>query len=201
MSDESQEHSPAKGPASEAVSAERLTWTTYESPIGRLTLLAGASGICGVRFPGDPAPPAQAARGEMPRAVAQLASYFAGERRRFELDLDLRGTPFQRFVWEQLLQIPYGATTSYGELARRVDETLYPAGLEPYKRARLVGAAVGRTPTPIIVPCHRVIGADGSLTGYGGGLQRKRALLDLESGRAAKAAREAGPVERQLALL
>jgi methylated-DNA-[protein]-cysteine S-methyltransferase len=201
MTDESKEQSPAARSASGAVSAERLMWTTYESPIGCLTLIAGASGICGVRYPGGPAPPAQAVRQAMPRAAQQLASYFAGERQGFELDLDLRGTPLQRLVWEQLLQIPYGATTTYGELARRIDETVYPAGLEAYKRARLVGSAIGRTPTPIVVPCHRVIGADGSLTGYGGGLPRKQALLDLESGRVGHGAPEPDAAKQQLALL
>ena len=107
-------------------------------------------------------------------------------------------------VWEQLLQIPYGTTTTYGELAQRIDESLYPAGLEAYKRARLVGAAIGRTPTPILVPCHRVIGADGSLTGYGGGLHRKRALLNLETAgleRRTRAAKKAPQASLQLALL
>lgn len=117
----------------------------------------------------------------MPAVVEQLDAYFAGERQTFELDLDLRGTPLQLRVWERLREIPYGATTTYGELAERIDDSLYPGGLEPYKQVRLAASAIGRTPTPILVPCHRVIGADGSLTGYGGGLQRKQALLDLES--------------------
>jgi methylated-DNA-[protein]-cysteine S-methyltransferase len=116
----------------------------------------------------------------MPRVGAQLEEYFAGERRRFDVDLDLRGTPLQLLVWERLREIPYGSTVSYGELAGRVDATAFPVGLEPWERVRAVAAEVGRTPTPIVVPCHRVIGADGSLTGYGGGLERKRALLDLE---------------------
>jgi len=133
--------------------------------------------------------------------VDQLEEYFAGERRAFELSLDLRGSPLQRLVWAQLREIPYGATTSYGELAGRIEEPAYPEALEPYKRVRLAAAAIGRTPTPIIVPCHRVIGADGSLTGYGGGLQRKQALLDLESGDATGRVPEAGPASRQLALL
>ena len=133
----------------------------------------------------------------MPEVVDQLDAYFAGERKTFDLDLDLRGTPLQKLVWERLLEIPYGATTTYGNLAKRIDDSLYPDGVEPHERARLVGATVGRTPTPILVPCHRVIGADGSLTGYGGGLQRKQALLDLESGGAA----EHAPEPRQLAML
>jgi methylated-DNA-[protein]-cysteine S-methyltransferase len=182
------------------MTAERLAWTTFESPIGRLTITASSMGICHLRFPGRSPRPAQAAHRRLPQAVEQLAGYFAGERQRFELELDLRGAPLQMAVWEQLLQIPYGTTTTYGELARRVDDGLYPAGLQAYKRARLVGAAIGRTPAPIIVPCHRVIGADGSLTGYGGGLHRKRALLDLESRRPAD--KPAGPkrANGQLAL-
>jgi methylated-DNA-[protein]-cysteine S-methyltransferase len=104
-------------------------------------------------------------------ATRQLEEYFAGTRRRFELALDLRGSEFQRAVWDRLLAIPYGETISYGELADAVGRR---------ERVRAVAATVGRTPIPIIVPCHRVIGADGSLTGYGGGLHRKQALLDLE---------------------
>jgi methylated-DNA-[protein]-cysteine S-methyltransferase len=117
----------------------------------------------------------------MPAVADQLDGYFAGERQAFELDLDLRGTPLQLRVWARLREIPYGKTITYGELAGRVEESLFPHGLEPYERVRLAAAEIGRTPTPILVPCHRVIGADGSLTGYGGGLPRKRALLDLES--------------------
>ena len=113
--------------------------------------------------------------------TAQLDQYFAGERRRFELDVELDGTRFQTAVWERLREIPYGSTASYGEIADDLGEAAFPAGLEPHERARAVGAEVGRTPVPIVIPCHRVIGADGSLTGYGGGLERKRALLDLES--------------------
>lgn len=179
---------------------EQLTWTTYESPIGSLTLIASAAGIRGVFFPGRAPRLERALQRRMSEAVAQLESYFAGARRGFELSLDLRGAPLQKFVWEQLLKIPYGMTTTYGALARQIDDSLYPADLEPYKRARMVGAAVGATPTPILVPCHRVIGADGSLTGYGGGLQRKRALLELEGSAAAKP-REPGWAKHQLALL
>jgi len=155
-------------------------WTTYESPLGPLTIVAGTAGIRNVYFPDRPPGMSAATRREMTPVVEQLEQYFAGERRSFELQLELRGTPLQESVWAELRGIPYGATASYGELARRIDDTLFPDGIEPYERARLIGAAVGRTPTPILVPCHRVIGADGSLTGYGGGLDRKRALLELE---------------------
>jgi methylated-DNA-[protein]-cysteine S-methyltransferase len=162
------------------MSTTGLHWTIYESPIGPLTLVAGPSGLTQLSFPGRLPPPAEAAKRPMPAVVDQLDAYFAGERQGFALDLDLHGTPLQRAVWEKLLEIPYGTTTSYGELAGRIDESLYRSDAEPYLRARVVGAANGRNPVAIIVPCHRVIGADGSLTGYGGGLQRKQALLDLE---------------------
>ena len=103
---------------------------------------------------------------------SELGEYFAGERTRFDVPLVLRGSPFQVRVWRALQEIPYGRTASYGELARRVGR---PSG------ARAVGLANGRNPIAVIVPCHRVIGADGSLTGYGGGLERKRRLLELEA--------------------
>lgn len=137
----------------------------------------------------------------MPIAAAQLEEYFAGGRRRFDLELDLGGTPLRRAVWARLLEIPYGATTSYGELAAGIDPSLYPARLARHERVRVAAAAIGRTPTPILVPCHRVIGADGSLTGYGGGLQRKQALLDLESRIAAGLPPEPAWSTIQLAML
>jgi methylated-DNA-[protein]-cysteine S-methyltransferase len=159
----------------------RITeWTIYESPLGSLTVIGGPAGISSVRFPGRSADLDASARRPMTGAVDQLDQYFAGERKAFELDLDLGGSPFQRLVWERLRRIPYGATISYGELAGQIEEAAFPGGLEPYQRVRAAAAEVGRTPTPILVPCHRVIGADGSLTGYGGGLERKQALLDLE---------------------
>jgi methylated-DNA-[protein]-cysteine S-methyltransferase len=149
-------------------------WTVCESPLGPLTLIGGEDGLRAISFPGRSGPLDEAARD--PRlfaaAMAQLSQYFAGDRQHFELTLGLEGTPFQRRVWAALAQIPYGGTCSYGELAAEIGRP---------DRVRAVGAAVGRTPVPIIVPCHRVIGADGSLTGYGGGLQRKQALLDLEA--------------------
>jgi methylated-DNA-[protein]-cysteine S-methyltransferase len=179
----------------------RSTWTIYESPLGRLTVIAGSVGIRGVYFPERPPRLQEAARHSMREVVDQLDAYFAAERQAFELDLDLRGTPLQLSVWGRLREIPYGATTTYGELAGRIDESLYPEGLEPYKRVRLAASAIGRTPTPILVPCHRVIGADGSLTGYGGGLQRKQALLELESRGAVGQAREPSWSQRQLPML
>jgi methylated-DNA-[protein]-cysteine S-methyltransferase len=148
-------------------------WTLYVSPLGPLTLRGGPDGLRAIEFPGrDGAPvPDEHAPAAFEEPVRQLEEYFAGERKAFDLPLDLHGTPFQRAVWERLLEIPYGSTTTYGELARELGRP---------DRARAVGAAVGRTPVPIVVPCHRVVGADGSLTGYGGGLERKSALLALE---------------------
>jgi len=183
------------------MSNDQLAWTIYESPLGPLTVIAGPAGVRNLHFPGRSLRLKESAHRPMPEVVDQLEAYFAGERKDFELALDLRGAPLQRLVWEQLLEIPYGATTTYGNLAGRIDESLYPDDLEPYERVRLVGATIGRTPIPILVPCHRVIGADGSLTGYGGGLQRKQALLDLERRGATGRAPEASWTNRQTALL
>jgi methylated-DNA-[protein]-cysteine S-methyltransferase len=158
-------------------------WTVYESPIGPLTLLAGPHGLTAVDFPGRRRVPAGAERRPLPEATRQLDAYFAAELRQFDLPLDLQGTPLELAVWRALLEIPYGETASYGEQAAQVDPSLFDPGVEPWQRARVVGAANGRNPIAIVVPCHRVVGADGSLTGYGGGLERKRALLDLESNR------------------
>jgi methylated-DNA-[protein]-cysteine S-methyltransferase len=158
----------------------KLHWTIYESPVGPLGLVAGPTGLTNLSFPGRLRPPADATKAPIPEVTDQLDAYFAGDLQAFDLELDLHGTALQEAVWQALLEIPYGTTTSYGELAARIDEPLYGTGVEPYRRARAVGAANGRNPVPIIVPCHRVIGADGSLTGYGGGLQRKQALLELE---------------------
>lgn len=155
-------------------------WTICDSPIEPLTVVAGLGGITNIHFAGHVPRLSDAERRPMPEATGQLDAYFAGERQAFELDLDLRGNPLQRAVWDQLLEISYGETTTYGQIAKRIDEALYDPELEPYRRARVVGAAIGRNPVPVVVPCHRVIGADGSLTGYFGGVERKKALLDLE---------------------
>jgi methylated-DNA-[protein]-cysteine S-methyltransferase len=148
--------------------------TVFDSPIGPLTLVAGERGLASLYFPGRaPSLPEASGRSSViAEAVEQLEDYFAGERREFDLPLDLQGTPFQRAVWGELLDVGYGETISYKALASRLGRL---------DRIRAVGGAVGRTPVPIIVPCHRAVGSDGSLTGYGGGLQRKQALLDLES--------------------
>ena len=166
------------------MSDAEITWDIYESPFGPLTLIAGDAGLRGLWFPGKTPAPPESARAPQPAVVEQLEAYFRGELRAFEIDLDLRGPAFDRAVWRSLLDIPYGETWSYGELAARVDPDVFRTDVEPWQRARAVGAANGRNPVAIIVPCHRVIGADGSLTGYGGGLHRKQALLELEgSGR------------------
>jgi len=152
--------------------------TLFESPIGELRLTASDSALTGVWFPGQgelPAAPANDGHGPanavLARACEQLAEYFAGGRTTFAVPLEPAGTPFQRRVWEALRAIPYGTTLSYSELARRLGDV---------RATRAVGAANGRNPIPIIVPCHRVVGADGSLTGFGGGLDRKRWLLEHE---------------------
>jgi len=147
-------------------------WTIYESPIGPLTLVAGPKGIANIYFPRRSPRLSEAAKQPMPEATGQLDAYFAGERRVFELDFDLRGAPFQLEVWRQLLEIPYGKTTTYGDLARELGYATL---------ARAVGRAVGHNPLSVIVPCHRVVGKDGQLTGYAGGLERKRFLLELEA--------------------
>jgi len=154
------------------------TWfTKVESPVGPLTLVADGDDLVGVYFANatvaSASPPGWTADERRLRpAAAQLAEYFAGKRKRFDLPLAPRGTPFQRRVWNALLDIPFGETASYGELARAIGKP---------SASRAVGAANGRNPLAIVIPCHRVIGADGSMTGYGGEIARKRALLDLEA--------------------
>ena len=148
-----------------------------DSPIGRL-LLAGDDGALRlIHFQRDrPRRPDESWRENarpFARAVAELESYFRGERRAFTVPLAPEGTPCQRRVWDALLEIPYGETTSYGEIARRIGQ--------PHA-SRAVGLANGSNPLPIIIPCHRVIGSNGSLTGYGGGLPIKQQLLALERG-------------------
>jgi methylated-DNA-[protein]-cysteine S-methyltransferase len=158
-------------------------WTIYESPIGPLILVAGPEGLTDLSFPGRMKESSEAERGPLPEVTSQLDAYFAGELRDFDLPIDLRGSPLELAAWRALLEIPYGKTASYGEQAAKIDPALFDADVEPWQRARVVGGANGRNPISVVVPCHRVIGADGSLTGYGGGLERKRALLDLEQNR------------------
>ena len=176
-------------------------WTTYESPLGRLALFAGLSGITHLYFEGRAPRVSETARRELSEAVRQLDDYFRGARKGFDLDLDLGGTRFQREVWRLLMEIPCGTTKTYGELAGQIDDRIFPAGLEPYRRPQVVGAAIGSNPVPILVPCHRVIGADGSLTGYLGGLRRKQALLDLEGASVAGRRPRSDLGNRQLAIL
>jgi methylated-DNA-[protein]-cysteine S-methyltransferase len=151
-----------------------MFWHETDTPVGPLLLAADAHALMRVHFQAGPHPltPPREWRREAARFAdvsRQLDEYFAAERRVFNVPLAMEGSEFQRSVWRALVAIPYGATISYGELARRVGSV-----------ARAVGLANGANPLPIIVPCHRVIGADGSLTGFGGGLALKRALLELE---------------------
>ncbi|MEU0340906.1 methylated-DNA--[protein]-cysteine S-methyltransferase [Streptomyces bobili] len=153
--------------------------TAIDSPYGPLTLVADGGVLCGLYMTDQRHRPPEESFGPRDDTLfadteAQLEAYFAGESKEFTLQLGLRGTPFQRAVWDALRQIPYGETRTYGELAEALGN---PAA------SRAVGLANGRNPVGIIVPCHRVVGANGSLTGYGGGLERKQRLLDFESGR------------------
>jgi methylated-DNA-[protein]-cysteine S-methyltransferase len=152
-------------------------FSTMSSPVGRLTLVGQGDDLVGLSFDKDPLAAQMrtgGARddGRLRPAVEQLEEYFAGARTRFELSLVPPGTPFQKKVWAALVRIPFGATATYGEIARAVGRP---------DASRAVGGANHRNPIAIIIPCHRVIGADGSMTGYGGGLSRKRLLLDLET--------------------
>jgi methylated-DNA-[protein]-cysteine S-methyltransferase len=153
-----------------------MIYDILDSPVGRLLLAADASGLRHISFERGRYPVTIAAdwkrdaRG-LRAARVQLEAYFAGELIDFDLALAPHGSEFQLTVWNELRQIPYAATTSYGALARKLGDAA---------ASRAVGAANGRNPLPIVVPCHRVIGADGSLTGFGGGLATKRWLLDHE---------------------
>ncbi|MCX4782926.1 methylated-DNA--[protein]-cysteine S-methyltransferase [Streptomyces sp. NBC_01264] len=155
--------------------------TVVDSPYGPLTLVAADGVLCGLYMTGQRHRPAEEAFGErvaageapFPEVLRQLTAYFAGELTAFDLPVRLEGTEFQRSVWEQLVRIPYGQTWSYGELAAKLGKP---------NASRAVGLANGKNPVGIIVPCHRVIGASGSMTGYGGGIDRKVRLLAFESG-------------------
>lgn len=152
------------------------THNIIDSPIGELTLVARDDVLSGIYFPGHwhmPTPEVFGTPSErgFEQAQRQLGEYFAGERSEFELTSAIAGDEFQRRVWELIDRIPYGQTTAYGEMAEELGD---PA------LARKVGGAVGRNPLSIVVPCHRVVGKDGKLTGYAGGLERKRFLLELE---------------------
>jgi methylated-DNA-[protein]-cysteine S-methyltransferase len=163
--------------ATASSTAGALNYWCMESPIGELLLLGESDRLCGLYMqhgdrPVVVSPEWRSSEVHFIDVRRQLDEYFAGARHTFDLDLKLHGTSFQRSVWSALVEIPYGETVSYGELARHLGN---PAAV------RAVGLANGRNPISVIVPCHRVIGADGSLTGYGGGLENKRHLLELES--------------------
>jgi methylated-DNA-[protein]-cysteine S-methyltransferase len=143
--------------------------TTFHSPAGPLVLEGDDRRVTRIGFGDAVAPPGDATA--VAAAAIQLEQYFAGERTDFDLELDPIGTPFERRVWDELRAIPYGETTSYAEIARRIGRP---------SACRAVGRANGRNPIAVVVPCHRVIGSNGSLTGYAGGIEMKRALLDLE---------------------
>lgn len=154
------------------------TVRTVDAPLGAIALIADDVGLTHVVLPGDATPiPGDAAEGGtiVDAAAAQLEAWFAGTRTDFDLPLAPAGTDFQRRVWDALCAIPYGATATYRDIAIAIGQPT---------ATRAVGAANGRNPLPIIVPCHRVVGASGALTGYsgGGGLTTKRYLLDLEAG-------------------
>ena len=160
-----------------AVAVEAMTYDVLPTPIGRLIVASDGSAIAGVWMANaDPGDKHWEDRRGMDAVLAtarnELVAYFQGRLRAFTVPLAPNGTEFQRQVWGTLTKIPFGSTISYAELARRVNNTA---------AVRAVGAANGRNPIPIIVPCHRVIGSDGSLTGFGGGLDRKRWLLQHES--------------------
>ena len=152
-----------------------IHYRTIDSPIGPLALAGRGTVLTNLRMVDQTYEPDRTNwvpdDRAFPDAVEQLEAYFAGERTDFDLELSLAGSEFQRRVWQALLTIPYGETRSYGEIAEQIGAS---------GAARAVGLANGRNPIAIIVPCHRVIGASGSLTGYGGGLERKQSLLELE---------------------
>jgi methylated-DNA-[protein]-cysteine S-methyltransferase len=155
-----------------------MNYCYLDSPIGKLLIAGDNDTIRQINFAknGKPTKPhadwKESSRGPVAQAARQLREYFAGKRTDFDLPLAPEGTEFQRSVWRRLQEIPYGETISYGELARRVGNP---------KASRAVGAANGQNPIPIVIPCHRVIGANGKLTGFGGGLPTKEALLALEA--------------------
>jgi methylated-DNA-[protein]-cysteine S-methyltransferase len=160
-----------------AVHAACTAQAGFDSPLGPILLARTASGLAGAWFEGQTHHPGKLAAPQRPddpllaRAASQLRAYFAGTRTDFDVPLDLQGTPFQRGVWQALRAIPPGRSTTYAAIAAAVGSA---------SAVRAVGGAVGRNPVSVIVPCHRVIGRDGSLTGYAGGLERKQALLALE---------------------
>lgn len=154
-------------------------YTEHQSPLGTLVLAASERGLCGVYFEehkyfnGTEGWQRDDAHPLLQKAARQLDEYFAGQRSTFDIDLDLRGTSFQQAVWRALQALPFGSTTSYGAIAK---------ALANPNAIRASGTAIGRNPVSIIVPCHRVVGISGSLSGYAGGLERKHYLLAFERG-------------------
>ena len=161
----------------DAIRTNCTAQTTITTPLGRITLARTVQGLAGAWFEGQKHHPGPLVAPQRPddellqRAACELGEFFAGTRECFGLPLDLQGTPFQRAVWRQLLRIAAGTTRSYGEIAKALGSA---------SAVRAVGSAVGRNPVSVIVPCHRVVGHNGSLVGYAGGVERKRALLALE---------------------
>ena len=156
-----------------------MTYAVHDSPIGPLTLVERDGALAGLYLTDHRHMPGLEGERDdtvLPEVREQLAAYFARDLEEFSLRTAVVGTPFQQRVWAALAEIPYGQTWSYAELARATGNP---------RAVRAVGLANGRNPVSIVVPCHRVVGSDGSLTGYGGGLERKRWLLDLEAGRGA----------------
>ena len=169
-----------------------LVYKCIQSPVGKLKLVASREGLVAILWGRDSPSKVDVELGEMRNdernpvlleTERQLNGYFAGRRREFSLRLDMRGTRFQKDVWEALLAIPYGETRSYGQIAKLIGRP---------SASRAVGAANGQNPIPIVVPCHRVIGSTGKLTGFGGGLDVKEKLLGIES--------ESRPGQMKLAL-
>ena len=149
-----------------------LRCDVIDSPIGPLTIAVDDAGaLTEIRFDGEPIAGSAPDRKACAAAARELREYFRGERREFTIPVAPRGTEFQRRVWDELQRIPFGATISYAELARRIGSP---------NAVRAVGAANGANPIPVVIPCHRVIGSNGSMTGYGGGLSRKKKLLSIE---------------------
>ena len=195
MSAASTVDAPPHNPARDVDTAPRR-WTSLASPIGELLLFGGERGLSRIQFPGSRrcAKPDAAAvedAAAFKDATEQLDAWFAGELRLFDLSLDADGTDFQCDVWTALRAIPFGETVSYAELALRIGRPT---------ASRAVGAANGANPLPIVVPCHRVIGADGSLTGFAGGVETKRWLLAHEAGVAGPTGRSQPQASDQLSL-
>jgi methylated-DNA-[protein]-cysteine S-methyltransferase len=150
-----------------------MRWAVLESPIGPFSVASDGTGICGAHFGAIAGAVTEPDSEQLRRALNELRAYFAGELTAFTLPVSVhRGSDFERAVWREMTTIPYGETRTYGEVAARVGDP---------SAARAVGVACNRNPIPVIVPCHRIVGAGGKLVGFGGGLDRKRRLLELEA--------------------